>query len=346
LLSKRYHATNDHRFSEQLHRSAVVVGSRKVLYQLIHKAEHVEPESTLPSPVPAQNIEVKMRFRAVEVVSQPTALPPAAEKTETAAAPKATPVRESEPASPQQNLATLAGDILDHETPTAPASQSDVLPKLHTSEKEVTATREEQHAEPQPTFKASDLDPLERGILIEAVQSSIEQEVGSEVEQDSTDSESDSYAAWLTRRAQELHFGADSSEIEEDTETQSLEDDAENEENSEPQENPVLDQIIRDATSKKPGASNPKQANLIDRFIKLEPKIAAGKAGEYTPGNIAKESLEEDFSLVTETMAQLFAKQGKLDKARKAYRKLIEQHPEKSVYFAAQLKNIDKLKKG
>jgi tetratricopeptide (TPR) repeat protein len=44
-------------------------------------------------------------------------------------------------------------------------------------------------------------------------------------------------------------------------------------------------------------------------------------------------------------MAQLYARQGKLDKARKAYKKLIELYPEKSIYFAAQLKNLDKLKK-
>ena len=37
--------------------------------------------------------------------------------------------------------------------------------------------------------------------------------------------------------------------------------------------------------------------------------------------------------------------QGKFDKAKKAYRKLIELYPEKSVYFAAQLKNLDKPKK-
>jgi pentatricopeptide repeat protein len=48
---------------------------------------------------------------------------------------------------------------------------------------------------------------------------------------------------------------------------------------------------------------------------------------------------------VTETMAKLFAQQGKIDKARKVYRQLMVLHPEKSVYFAAQLKNLNQLKK-
>ncbi|MFN9799482.1 MAG: tetratricopeptide repeat protein, partial [Bacteroidota bacterium] len=88
------------------------------------------------------------------------------------------------------------------------------------------------------------------------------------------------------------------------------------------------------------------QSSLIDRFIRMEPKITPGKSADYDTGNLARESLEEDFGLVTETMAILFARQGKLDRARKVYRRLIELHPEKSVYFAAQLKNLNANKKG
>jgi len=89
-----------------------------------------------------------------------------------------------------------------------------------------------------------------------------------------------------------------------------------------------------------------KQKSIIDRFIKLEPKITPGKVSEYnTASNLAKESLKEDFSFATETMAKLFIAQGKFDKAKKVYRKLMELHPEKNVYFAAQLKNLNQNKK-
>jgi tetratricopeptide (TPR) repeat protein len=81
---------------------------------------------------------------------------------------------------------------------------------------------------------------------------------------------------------------------------------------------------------------------IIEKFIQNEPQINRGKAVEYAAGNMAKESLEEDVNLVTETIAKLYVKQGKLDKARKAYKKLIELYPEKSVYFAGQLKNLNK----
>jgi hypothetical protein len=49
----------------------------------------------------------------------------------------------------------------------------------------------------------------------------------------------------------------------------------------------------------------------------------------------------EDPTLVTETMARIYAKQGKIGKARKAYRHLSLKFPAKSTYFAAQLKKLD-----
>jgi hypothetical protein len=93
------------------------------------------------------------------------------------------------------------------------------------------------------------------------------------------------------------------------------------------------------------GKKEEHQQDLLDRFIKTEPKITPGRVGEYSTADLARESLEEDLSIVTETMARMYVVQGKPDKAKKAYRKLMELHPEKSVYFAAQLKNLDKNKK-
>jgi len=88
------------------------------------------------------------------------------------------------------------------------------------------------------------------------------------------------------------------------------------------------------------------QQSLIDKFIQQQPKITPGKAAEYPiKDNLGKDSLEDDMTFVTETMAKLFAQQGKIDKARKVYRQLMVLHPEKSVYFAAQLKNLNQLKK-
>ena len=87
-----------------------------------------------------------------------------------------------------------------------------------------------------------------------------------------------------------------------------------------------------------------KQQDLIDAFIAKDPQITPGRVAEFDPGDIARESIVEDESLVTETMARIYAKQGKLGKARKAYEMLALKYPEKSVYFANQLKKLEKKK--
>lgn len=89
------------------------------------------------------------------------------------------------------------------------------------------------------------------------------------------------------------------------------------------------------------------QLNLIERFIEKEPKIASPKKTEFfNPVNKAKESAEEDFSFVTETLAKIYLQQGNSSKALKAYEHLSLKFPEKSAYFASQIEKIkEQLKK-
>jgi tetratricopeptide (TPR) repeat protein len=84
--------------------------------------------------------------------------------------------------------------------------------------------------------------------------------------------------------------------------------------------------------------------DLIEKFIATEPRITPGKVEQYTGISFAKESLEENFDWVTETMAKLYAAQGKIDRARKAYKRLIELHPEKKIHFENQLKALNQRK--
>lgn len=84
-------------------------------------------------------------------------------------------------------------------------------------------------------------------------------------------------------------------------------------------------------------------AAIIDAFLaKDNPKI--GKPREVVSPVVewANKGLEEDPSLVTETMAKLYAKQGQIGRARKAFKLLALKYPDKSVYFAAQLKKLSK----
>jgi hypothetical protein len=82
---------------------------------------------------------------------------------------------------------------------------------------------------------------------------------------------------------------------------------------------------------------------IIDAFLKKNnPSIGEIRDVETPVGEWASKGLAEDPSLVTETMAKLYAKQGQIGRARKAFKMLALKYPDKSVYFAAQLKKLSK----
>lgn len=60
----------------------------------------------------------------------------------------------------------------------------------------------------------------------------------------------------------------------------------------------------------------------------------------FSPAQMAKKSVEENDDFITETLANLYYKQGNYTKALDAYKKLSLKFPEKKRYFAAQIKII------
>jgi tetratricopeptide (TPR) repeat protein len=84
---------------------------------------------------------------------------------------------------------------------------------------------------------------------------------------------------------------------------------------------------------------------LIERFIKLEPKISSPKKEFFNPVDKARQSCIDHDELVSETLARVQMQQGNIDKAIKIYEKLILLYPEKRVYFATQIKNIEEQNK-
>ena len=181
------------------------------------------------------------------------------------------------------------------------------------------AAAEDAAEEADPTPHLDPEAPMEREALIAAIGRTIEREVeptaAEPTVQETQDLEriraaaSSPFAAWLALRAAAVGFGeagqglpASSSS----TETQGM-----------------------DANA------------LIDRFIEQQPRIGKLREVEAPVEEWAKASVMEDPTLVTETMARIFAQQGQIGKARKAYRHLALTYPAKSTYFAAQLKKLN-----
>ncbi len=94
-----------------------------------------------------------------------------------------------------------------------------------------------------------------------------------------------------------------------------------------------------------------KGQDLIDNFIKdgkfnLNTEDEAGKPLEFVPEIEASLDEEEETSnneYFTETLARIYIKQGKYEKALEIIRRLYLNFPKKSVYFADQMRFLEKL---
>ena len=87
-----------------------------------------------------------------------------------------------------------------------------------------------------------------------------------------------------------------------------------------------------------------KGQSLIDKFIESNPKISPIGNEPETHQNvpiIPETDISE--SIFTESLAKIYIRQKQYDKAKRIFEKLNLKFPEKSSYFADQIKNIDKL---
>ncbi len=80
---------------------------------------------------------------------------------------------------------------------------------------------------------------------------------------------------------------------------------------------------------------------LIEEFISKNPKIKPGKTPNKA--NLAEQSSTAPESLMTETLAKVYLEQKNYKKAIQAYKILILKNPEKSGFFADQIRAIEKL---
>ena len=80
---------------------------------------------------------------------------------------------------------------------------------------------------------------------------------------------------------------------------------------------------------------------LINEFISKNPKITPSKSAKKA--NLAEGGLAAPEALMTETLARVYLEQKNYKKAIQAYKILILKNPEKSGFFADQIRAIEKL---
>ena len=85
-----------------------------------------------------------------------------------------------------------------------------------------------------------------------------------------------------------------------------------------------------------------KKFDLIDEFIKNSPKIKIDNKSEVKSSFKTDQKIKDE--LITETLAKIYVKQKKFNKAIKAYEILSLKYPKKSSFFADQINDIKKLK--
>ncbi|MEM7085127.1 MAG: hypothetical protein AAF489_03035 [Bacteroidota bacterium] len=112
------------------------------------------------------------------------------------------------------------------------------------------------------------------------------------------------------------------------------------------QANPIVREESPTPSAEKPVSTSQEEKNrkfeLIEKFIQDRPKLSPSETTSKNK-NLAKPYIQSPDTHMTETLAKVYLQQKNYKKAVQAYKILILKNPEKSGFFADQIRAIQKL---
>lgn len=334
LYTKALKEFNELSYPKQLRKTAIVANSRTVLYNLLHaKPAEIKEEVVVTNPVSVEfKEENKVQTESIveEIKTEPV-ITQTKPENELVAKP-VNPVTITNSDIKVVYINTVPATPITEKQPQEekPIVENKELDLVKAIENETDAIVEEAPVENRDEKFKKELElEISKGI----VQSYVETDVIKTPElEKAEETEPVSFTDWLQKIKKEAGT------IQKDTGSGLKPEKAGQTEPQQEKKEPKIPE-----NPKKPSVSEQKR-QLIDKIIETDPgRIKLGNTKFFTPNTDAKQSLLENEHLVTETLAKIYALQGNISKAVRAYEILSLKFPQKSVYFASL---IEKLKKG
>lgn len=329
LYTKGLHQANALNYSKQLRKTAIVANSRTVLYELLHqKTIEVKPAEIAVKEL----VEIPVKEEVKSVVPEQEA------PKEKEIPQKISPVTVTSDEIKVIYVNTVTEKPIVVEKPVVAEnpvlSEKELVPVAEEAKQELDIVKDIENETEVPVQEFSeeklnkDIDSeIKRGII----QSYVETEVIKTPELNKEENaEPASFTDWLNKIKKEAGT-IQKPEPEKEVST-TLTDSVTEVAGKKPEEKPKIE--------KKPSFFE-QNKGIIDKIIEADPgRIKLGSNKFFTPAVDAKQSLLENEHLVTETLAKIYALQGNISKAIRAYEILSLKFPQKSVYFASLIEKL------
>lgn len=323
LLAKALYNEHHYEFEKHLKHTSLMVPDRAVLFRYIHNLKEIaetyarHPVEHYAKPTAIQEPVIELLEEKVVVVNEPEILQPA------------------EPEPITQPVEEPVAEAITEEIP-AETPQAEIIP------------------EAEPLIEISEINTIDLQPVVEEVEvvvmmpEIIEEEqpepVTQEPEADMTirPGESHSFTEWLQlQQGKKIIVAAEPDPVAEPvTEAVAGKTDVPLI-TAEPEPAQKVEQEQPQTVKAPEEKSNISEfESILDKFIRENPRISRPKAEFYNPVNMAKQSIETDDEMVTETLANVYYKQGHYKKAIRAYEKLCLIYPHKMTYFASLIHKI------